>query len=265
MPVKYTGRKGKLTIKGRQVKFTPYRRKAKGKMYKRIKTGYKGTPNQYSFIRETRPITIDLGDNASPGVTLIAGTGAIPNISVFQFPGFQINQLAGGFSEFSALFANYKVLKIETCFVPQWSQNTQQSINPQTGVWSHTGYVPNLMLTRVNTKWLINGLTLSGTAEAQRDVLAQIQKKSRTLYGTKKWLKINTINPRVIMQIEDGSGGQNEISKAGVWLSSLNAADQEFQMNDVLFADKLDGSDFSVGLYKYRMYHRIHFRTSFVG
>ena len=119
--------------------------------------------------------------------------------------------------------------------------------------------------TRVNTKWLVNGLTLAGTAEAQRDVLAQIQKKTRSLYGTKKWLKINTINPRVIMQIEDGAGGQNEISKASPWLPSLTAADQEFQMNDVLFADKLDGSDFSVGLYKYRMYHRIHFKTSFVG
>lgn len=266
--VRYTGRTRKMNVKKdtplQRLRYLATRKRLQMKKY-RIKTGYKGKPNQYSFIRETRPVTIDMGDAATPGVSLIAGTGAIPNISVFQFPGFQINQLAGGFTEFSQLFANYKIHKIETVFIPQWVQNTQQSVNPQTGVWTHTGYVPNLMLTRINTKYLVNGLTIAATAEAQRDNLAQIQKKQRSLYGTKKWLKINTWYPRVPAEIEDGAGGQNLYGKAAPWLPCATAADQEFLMNDVLFADKLDGTSFSPGLYKYRMYHRIHFKTSFVG
>ena len=236
----------------------------KSTVNKKISIGYKGTPNTYSFIRETRPTTIDLGVAAN-GVTLIAGTGTIPNIARFEFPNFSIDQLAGGFSEFSALFANYKIDKIETILIPMWSQQTQSSVNPLTGAWAGTSYTPNLVVTRVNTKYLVNGYAAAGTAEGQRDQLAQLQKKSRTMYGSRKWLKINTIGPRVKMEVDDGAGGTNTVSKKTPWMPSVQAADQEYLMNDLMFADRVDGSDFVAGVYLYRMYHRVHFRCSFVG
>lgn len=261
---------GKKTKGAPRRERNPYKgkTKAKAKAAKarpRLSIGYKGVPNQYRFIRETRPTTIDLGNAATPGVTHIAGTGSIPNIAVFEFPNFAINQLAGGFTEFSALFANYKIDKIQTILIPQWSSQNVQAINPLTGTWLGTGAIPNLMLTRVNTKYLPNGYVVKATAEENRDQLAQIQKKTRSMYGSRKWLRINTVKPRVNYEIEDGAGGQNIVSQASPWLPSVDAADQEYSMNDILFADRLDGTNFAVGLHLYRMYHRIHFRTSFVG
>ena len=241
------------------------KRKGKARPSRAISKGYKGAPNQYRFVRETRPTIIDVGDRLDPAVTIIAGTGTIPDTSVVEFANFSINQLAGGFSEFSNLFANYKIDKIETILIPQWSQNTQQTINPSNAVWTQTAYISNLMVTRVNTHYLINGYSLPATAEANRDKLAQIVKKSRSLYGTKKWLKVNTSRPSVEYEIEDGAGAQNLALKRSPWLSTTDAADQEYSMNTIFFCDKLDGTNFTAGLYKYRMFHRIHFRCAFVG
>lgn len=241
------------------------KRKGKARPSKAISTGYRGAPNQYRFVRETRPTIIDVGNAADPAVTHIAGTGAIPNTAVVEFANFQINQLAGGFTQFSDLFANYKIDKIETILIPQWSQNTQPTVNPQTGAWTNTSVIPNLMVTRINTKYLIGGYTLPATAELNRDELAQIVKKTRSLYGTKKWLRVNTSNPAVEYEIEDGSGGQNLALKRSPWLSTVDAADQEYSMNTLFFCDKLDGTNFFAGVYTYRMFHRIHFRCAFVG
>ena len=262
MPTKAGTKRGTKKRSKEGTKVTSKKTKTQSSMF--LSTGYKGVPNTYSFIRETRPTTIDIGANATPGVTIIAGTGAIPDIAVFEFANFSIDQLPG-FTEFSSLFASYKIDKIETVLIPQWEQTVQQSINPQTGVWSNTGYIPNLMITRINTKYLPNGYSIKTTAEENRDQLAQIIKKTRSLYGNRKWLNINTLHPRVFQEIEDGQGGQNLTTKASPWLTTADAADQEYSMNDIMFADRLDGSNLSVGLYKYRMYHRVHFRCSFVG
>lgn len=265
--VKYTGRHRKLYVK----KDTPLQARKYGAIRKRIyrrkkhvRLGYKGVPNSYSFCRETRPTIIDLG-TAGSGVTLLAGTGAIPNISVFEFPNFSIDQLAGGFSEFSNLFANYKITFIQTVLVPQWQQTNQVPVTPLTGAWAGTAYTPNLMITRINTKYLTEGLALAGTAEDQRDNLAQLQKKTRSLYGSKKWLKINTKNPKVTVQIPDGAGGHNVAPMKTPWLGTVASADQEYVMNDVMFADTLNGSNLVPGVYQYRMYHKIWFQCAFVG
>lgn len=243
-----------------------FRRKArskskssKAKARKSLSTGYKGAPNQYRFIRETRPDVVDMGVNGS-GITLIPGTGAIPNTSVLNLANFQINQLAGGFAEFGNLFANYKIDKIETILIPQW----QNTVNPD-GAGSGTTQIPNLMITRINSKFLVNGYTLPGTAEANRDKLAQVQKKTRSLYGNRKWLRLITNHPLVFQDINDGAGGVNLTTKAQPWLPTATAADQEFSMNDIIFADTLSGIDLPTGVYKYRFYHRVHFRCSFVG
>lgn len=249
--------------RGRVTKYMRHRRKGAARPSRSLSLGYRGTPNQYRFIRETRPTTIDMG-TVGNGVSLLAGTGSIPNMSIFEFPNFEMNQLPG-FSDFSNLFANYKVDKIETILIPQWEGMTQPPINPLGGAWTATASTPNLMLTRVNTKFLVNGITVAANAETQRDELAQIMKKTRSLYGTKKWLKINTSNPGVLLQIPDGAGGTNEAVTPSPWLSTTDSADQQFQMNDVLFADRTDGADFAPGIWRYRMYHKVHFRTSFVG
>lgn len=266
--VRFPGMAGKpgFTSKGYYKKKGPARKTVRFRRKRKISIGYRGVPNTYKFIRETRPITIDIGNAATAGVSIVAGTGTIPSISIFSFPDFSIDQLAGGFTEFSALFANYKIDKIETFLIPQWSASTQPPLTP-TPAWVATAPVPNLMVTRINTKYLPNGYVVPGTAEANRDQLAQIQKKSRSLYGTKKWLKIVTAQPRVFDEILDSRAGvsDNLVTKKSPWLPSVQAADQEYAMNDLMFCDRLDGSDFVAGLHLYRMYHRVHFRTSFVG
>lgn len=241
------------------------RKKGKARPTRALSLGYRGSPNQYRFIRETRPVVFDLADPASTGVTIIAGTGAIPNMAVFSFPDFSMDDLPG-FSDFSALFANYRVDSIKTYLVPQWTQQNQPTINPL-GAWTATATIPNLMITRVNTKYLPNGYVLKATAEENRDQLAQIMKKKRSLYGTRKWLKITTSKPQVFQEILETRAGvsDNLITRPSPWLPTVQAADQEFALNDLIFADRMDGTDFAVGLYKYRMYHRVSFRTSFVG
>lgn len=273
MPSKYRGRTyyhtkrrvaAATTLQRAFRRRRPVRKRGRARPMRALSIGYKGPPNQYRFIRETRPVTIDIGDATSTGVTLIAGTGAIPNTSVYEFGNFSVDQLPG-FPEMAALFAQYKVDKIETVLIPQWTQNVQAAITPLTGGWAGTGAVPNLVLTRINVKYLTNGYTLPTTAEANRDKLAQVMKKTRSLYGSKKWLKVNTWKPKVDMEIDDGVGGVNAVQTAQPWLPCATAADQRFQMNDLIFADRLDGTDFAVGIYRYRMYHRVHFRCGFVG
>ena len=251
--------KGKRTAR----KFVRRRRPGSARPMRALRQSYRGAPNQYRYVRETRPVTIDLG-TAGGGISIIAGTGVIPSMSVLEFPNFEINQLPG-FTDFTALYANYKIDKIDTILIPQW----QNTVNPD-GAGSGTTQLSNLMMTRVNTKYLPNGMTIppvapANNAEGQRDELAQIQKKSRSLYGTKRWLRITTSSPDVLKDVPDGSGGTNLAIQPSPWLPTTTAADQQFKMNDVLFADRLDGKDFVGGVWVYRMYHRVHFRCAFVG
>lgn len=211
-----------------------------------------------TFVRETIPVVVDLGVAAS-GVTLIAGTGAIPNIAMYKAPPLDFTKLAK-YTEFQSLFNNFKVDKIETIMIPMW----QQTVNPDYDT-SGTANLSDLMITRVNTKWLINGLAAESTAELQRGQLAEIQKKTRSLYSGKKWMKMVTHNPDVPATVSDGAGSTNTYVRPSPWLSLINSPDQRYSLNDVFFADRLDGKDFTTGVYLYRMYHRVHFRTSFVG
>lgn len=224
------------------------------------------------FVRETVPMVVDLGvADPDPGgplstgvVILPASAAGEPTMSYIKIPKVRMADLPN-VAEFSQLFNNYKIDKIETVLVPMWQQMTQQPITPSDAVWTHTATIPNLMMTRVNTKWLITGLPASATAAAQRKQLAEIQKKSRSLYGNKKWLKLSTSNPHVPIDISDGAAGTNIGIYQAPWLQFNTAADQQFESNNIYFADRLDGTNMVPGVYKYRMYHRVHFRTSFVG
>lgn len=252
-----TGGKARAKIKRKL-----YRKKGKARPIRALSVGYKGMPNQYRFVRETVPVTIDIGDPTSPGVThLPALTPGQPNQAYFKMPPFSVNDLAGNFLDFNGIFANYRVDKITVSMIPQWSNQTQpylSTINPAASV-------PNLVVTRLNTKYLIDGYTPITNAEGNRDKLAQIQKKSRSFYGTKKWLKLVTNKPEVGMNIQDGAGGTNLGMIKAPWLPILTAADQEYAINDMIFCDRLDGTSFVVGQHKYRLVVRVHFRCAFVG
>lgn len=256
--------RNKKALARKNDKHRRYRRKGTARPRRYLSIGYRGVPNQYRFVRETRPTIIDLG-YAAGGVSLIPGTAPNPDMSTMTFPGFQMNQLPG-FSEFAALFANYKIDMVETILIPQWSETVNPygvagGANPPAAIMS------NLMITRICTKYLPGGLVILPTAEDMRDQLAQIQKKTRSLYGSKKWLRIKTKSPDIWINIQESQSGvlTNKVLWNQPWLPTGAAADQEFQLNDRFFADTLNGAPFVRGLYMYRMYHRVHFRAAFVG
>jgi len=255
-PARRTARKG---IKHRRT------RKGAARPMRSLKQSYRGTPNQYRFVRETVPVTVNLSDNDDTNVNLIAGTGAIPNISRLHVESFKMSDLAQFSEDFATLFVNYKIDKIETVLVPMWTQSVQEPFGPSGGA---AVVHPDLMCTRINTKYYTAGTGAPSTAEGARTELAQLQMKSRSIYGSKKWLKLTTLNPMVREKIYDENGAEEglKLKRAG-WLGIGQHVNTTYQTNDVCFFDRLDGTDFTADekYYMYRMYHRVHFRVSQVG
>lgn len=163
-------------------------------------------------------------------------------------------------TEFAALYANFKVDRITTYLIPQW----ESTDNPN-GVGSGPLQIPGLCISKVNTKYLATGLTASANAAAQRTVLAQIMKKTRSLYGSKKWLKLTTARPNVPIDVSDGAASTNIGLFPSPWLQFSTGTDQQFASNTTFFADTLNGTDIQPRIYKYRCYSRVEFRCSFVG
>lgn len=239
-------------------------KKGKARPMKSLSTGYRGTPNEYRFVRETIPEIVNVGI-INPGVTIIPAAGPGDwNMSALQFSGFKMEQVSQFVTEFSPLFASYYLDKIETILIPQWQTSVQSAVS----VGAPTSPTPELMVTRVNTKYFPGDFTYQATALLQRTKLAQIQKKSRSLYGSRKWLTVNTYKPMISKFVpEDNTGAAP--TKAALqrppWLSVRNASDITFAMNDVVFFDSMRGENLQPLPYLYRMYHRVHFRVSQVG
>jgi len=241
------------------------RGKGRARPINRLRLSYRGTPNQYRFVRETVPITIDVS-NPGNGVSIIPSGSSEPNMSVLQFPNFQMQLLSGFMNDFNPLFANYKIDRIDTILIPQWQMMVANFEHHTTQNYNNS----NLVVTRVSTKYLNNGFTTAADAVTQRMELAQLQMKTRSLYGSKKWLRIRTNKPGVQQLTYSGdppvATGVEHVRAP--WLSINNANDQEFLMNDVIFFDRLDGNNISATgapVYQYRMYHRVYFRVSHVG
>jgi hypothetical protein len=167
-----------------------------------LRQSYRGTPNKYRFVRETVPTTINVAQ-AGLGVTIIpSSTAGEPSMSVLQFPNFEVQLLSGFMADFNPLFANYKIDKIETILIPQWQSMVSVNTGDNNG---HPNYnQSNLVVTRVNSKFLLNGFTVAADAVTQRMELAQIQMKTRSLYGSRKWLRCNTRNPGVLQLTYSG-------------------------------------------------------------
>ena len=235
------------------------RRGATHRPRKALSTGYKGVPNIFRFSRETAPVTLDLGVTGS-GVTMVPGSAvSVPNMAKVEFAAFQMADMPG-MADFINLYANIKLKSITTYLMPLWSVQTNSLSLPS-----------DLLISRVNSRYLTNGWDPTGaltTSDATRAQLAQIVKKSRSRYSSKRSLKLVTKDPLVWVDIPTTVGGPGTVRvlRKGPWLPCEPVAlQQEFSGNSLLFADSINGADIPAGVYKYRVYHRCEFECSFIG
>lgn len=255
MPVKY------------RIKRSAIRRKTstKGKGYfrkryaitrprKYLATNYR-TINSYRFVRETLPQQI--------APTIISGTGTQANIGYFQFSDIFMSSLPN-WSEFKNLFARFKVSCIVSTLIPMAMETT--SISDQSN--TELALSANAKITRVNTKFLAKDFQVKDTAEEQLKELAQIQAKSVSLYTRKKPLTLVSKKPgQYIITLEDPDDQDSGITTraSGKWQNTGDGEALKFAHNNILFLEKLDGSDMSGNFGRYYITHKIYFSVSQVG
>lgn len=226
-----------------------------------MRTSYLGTPNQYRFVRETTPFIVDVGI-PGPYVQVLSG---VPNLTMVSFATFEMQDLAN-FTDFDPLFTAYHLDKVEVIMQPQWATNVALAAAPDAG-YDPIFTIPNLAVTRVSTAYVLNN-PVPANADAARLDLAQLQMKSRSLYGSKRPLKLVTRNPKVSQNILSATG-TNVAMKSPGWLNLDQSADQRFLLNDRMYVERLDGKSFPITLpiqapsiYLYRVYFKAHFRCS---
>jgi hypothetical protein len=234
----------------------------KARPMRALRQSYKGVPNAYRFVRESTPFFLNVGV-AGSHISLIAGTGSIPNISVLKSDKFSMDMLSAFETEFAPLFATFKLDKVELTMIPQWQIMNEGNLS----VGADTSRTPNLMVTRINTKYLGQDVTLDSTAEGQRDALAQRQMKTRSLYGSKKWLKLTTHRPDVARAVPKDLAHTATVQalQASPWLPIQGGDKVQFALNDLCFFDSLSGEDILHIPYVYRCYWKAYFRVSQVG
>lgn len=218
--------------------------------------------NVYKFVRETVPEII------SP--TILAGTGTNANIGYFRFEDFVMDNLPN-WTEFSNLFARYKVTCIVTTLIPMAYESTAQS--DMSGLAQSLSV--NAKVTRVNTKWLNKEFNIAANAETQLEELAQIQSKSTSLYLSRRPLKIVTKLPGMASitlkdpeLAPDLATNQVVTRSPSKWLNTTDGDDVKLSHNSIIFMEKLDGSDLdsdSTNFGRYYMTHKIYFSCSQVG
>ena len=263
-PKSYGKRKSPSTIKGgikRQRRpagrYTRFR-KGSARPMRALRTGYRGVPNQYRFVREAPAAVIDLHD-------YITTSGATHDeIAVVRLENVPFDILgASAVSEFSNLFSNYKLDKIEIRLRPLWQMSDQ---NTYGAAFTTTNVLPNLRITRINTKYMTEDLVLGNTNGDIRDKLAQIQMKSETTYARTRPLTIATWNPRVYEEVLDANDTTNSttVARAAPWLSLKNGTNVKFSHNELLVAQRLDHGAIPNDYYKYEYVVKLHFRCSMV-
>lgn len=214
-----------------------------------LKTDYRSI-NVYRYMRETIPTT------ASFSVIPQGAGSGIPAIAYMSFENLQFQQMPGA-TDFTNLYARYKVDKIVTTLVPMVEEITNV-----------VGGASQLEITRVNTKWMNSDFPIASNSEDQLKELAQIQCKTRSLYARSKPLTLVTVNPGVNARtVVDSSGNEVDARNRSPWLalSGPNAAiDVPFKHNALIFAARVDGVSMDTG-WKYRVTHQLYFRCSQVG
>lgn len=231
-----------------------YRTPGQARPMSDLRLTYKGIPNQYRFCREEVSSVIDIHDS------LVAATGTI---AVVNLDNFKMNLLANFVTEFSPLFANYKLDKLVFYLNPLFTISTGEAF--ATGGVS----TPELNITRLSTKYLNTPLALGTTDAAVRTSLAQFQAKTISRYGTKYPLRCTTNHPRIfqVIQPTQGVGGVSSefVTEPGKWLSIRNSSDVEFATNHSLVFQKRDQTAIQAGVYKYQLVTKAYFRCSQVG
>lgn len=217
-----------------------------------LQLNYRAT-NVYRYMRETVPATATF--------SLIAGGPGYQAMGYMSFENLQFNQLPGS-SDFTNLYARYKVDKIVTTLIPMFDQS--ELIQPPVTL----GTSSNLEITKVNTKWMTGDFPIAANADLQLAELAQIQGKTKTTYAHKRPLTLVTMNPGVKQRsVVDSAGNEVDARGKSPWLalSGPNAAiDVAFKHNAIIFAARVDGQALTVN-WKYRVTHKVFFRCSQVG
>lgn len=229
-----------------------YRRKRRAAARPQLSLGYKGVPNTYRFVRETTPEIVDLRTQATTG----------GQVAVLDTSNFQMNQVVNFQNDFGPLFQSYKIDKIVTELRPMW--NTTAVDIEGTG----TTATPAVLVTRINTKWNSTPISLPTTDAGMRTFLAQIQKKSESVYSSKKPLMITTSNPRqyaLTLEEDSSTGTPAVVSVPSRWLNCENEINIKFAHNALVFFQKMDQSAIQGATYLYRLVHKVHFRVSNVG
>ena len=236
-----------------RVRRRPYRRGrriASARPMRALKTNYRAI-NEYRYMRETLPQTVSF---------TIIPAGNFPAMGYMSFENLQFNQLPN-YNEFVNLYARYKVDKIVTTLVPMFQQVVSNNTQALT-------FSQQLELTRVNTKWLSGDFPISANSDAQLVELAQLQGKSKSLYASKRPLKIVTMNPGVEARgVVDAANNEIDSRKPMPWLSlggPNQAIDIPLKHNALLFAARVGGDDVTSD-WKFRVTHQIFFRCSQVG
>jgi hypothetical protein len=176
-----------------------------------------------------------------------------------EFANLQFNQLVQSTAEFGALFARYKVDKIETILTPMFQETIASNNN--------VGYAtsPGLRITRINTKWMNGPASLGTTSDAVLAELAQIQSKSVTPYASRRSLKLITYNPGVRKHdVLDTTDTEIQTRGPAPWLNINNQSDVPFKHNSLILAERTDGQAVTAD-WKYRVVHKLYFRCSQVG
>lgn len=251
-PIKYTGRSRYLRVKKKK------QYKKIGYAKRKLKLSYRAI-NTYKFVRETQPQIVV--------PTILEGTGTNPNIGYFQFNDLKIDDLPN-WSEFENLFARFKVSCIVTTLIPM-AQGTL-ALSDMTALAQTLS--ANAKVTRVNTKWLNKDFEVASNAEDQLKELAQIQSKSVSLYQRKYPLKIVTKRPgmqsiTLVDPEADPALSSNQIvTRSGSkWLNCEDGSQVLFSHNNLLFLERLDGSDMASNFGRYYMTHKIYFSVAQVG
>lgn len=219
-------------------------RNGRARPIKSLRSNYRSI-NAYRFCRETIPQTATF--------SMIAAGPGLPQMGYMSFENLQFNQLPG-YTDFSNLFARYKIDMIVTTMIPLYQTTTQ--VNHQS----------QLEITKVNTKYLNGDFPISANADLQLAELAQLQSKTTTLYAQDKPIKLITKSPGVLVRsVLDSLGNEVDARNSCPWLS-LNTDSMKipFKHNAIIFGARVDGQGLTTD-WKYRVTHKLYFRCSQVG
>ena len=218
----------------------PARRAPRRKMYARPNKslGYR-RPAQFMFHRETLPSTQSLD--------ILAASGNQPAMGYLQFR-LNMDSLANT-TDFSNLFANYRVTCIVTTLTPLFSGALAPPQQDSVNFDDSQQFSGQCIVTRVHGKYLNEPFEVAANGLAQREELAQIQAKTTTKMYKPRDIKLVTKYPatyNVVQADPEDSATQSVVRGKSRWLSWQNDRDMEFAHNDTIFVERVDGGSLTM-------------------